>query len=1020
MNALKFIIQRKILIGLMVVLVLCIGSYSMIQLDKELLPSLSFDGAYVEVDAGDMAAIEVERSITTSLETSILAIDGVESVNSTSSIGRSSIQVFLEEGGGDDLYKEVQSVVNSSIPNLNGVTDHLIGQIGTDQDYEFFMDISDGNMNEMSEFGTDVLVPRLEGLREVKEVALGGIQEHEVSIAFQRDEITERNIDVSQVIDTIQHANSEATVGELTEEQDSPTLRWDAKIEGIESIESLKIPTQDGWIDLEDIATVSVSSVQNASNVWKNGSKDFIFVQIGRNPDVTQIDMANAIRSELDDIHEEGLVENFQLNEMVAQADYVQESIDGVSSNIMIGGAIAVVILLLFLQNIRATIIVAVSIPTSIMLTFASMWVLDYSVNILTLIGLGLGIGMMVDASIVILESIYRKKEQGFSNITAVLEGTKEVATAVIASMLTTIVVFLPIGLIGGEFGSFVMILSMIVVITLLSSVIVSFTLIPSLAENFLKLRKGKEKRKEGKLIHGYSQLISWVVRKKRHSLAIIMLFAIIFASSMFFITKIPMSIMPDIFNRYAELGVELDTGVPIEEKEELFSKIDDTLSDIQDVETNYIMDNGTFSYLIINMTTDDEITRDQKDVNEDILRQIRSLEDDYPINNVFNAMDGGGASSPVQVNIFGEDFVELEAISEELISDLQSIEGLTGMKHSSERTSLEEMIVLNEDAVEDAGLSDQQLQQSIELAFLETPIGEVINDDVNVPLFVRWDDNISSKADLLDVSIMTAEGEEALSTFIDFKTVSTPNEIRHNDGERFLTISADIEGRDLGSINRDVQNAVESFDVSDGYHVSVAGDLEQQQELINEMILVLAAAIFLVYLVMAVQFNNLAHPIVVMSVIPMTFVGVILGLFITQMELSLLAGMGIVMLIGIVLNNAILLIDRINKLRLQGYTVQNSIVEAGKNRIRPIFMTTLTTSGGMLPLALASGASGNYQAPVATVLISGLLFGTLITLLLIPSVYRIFHAIGNGFSRIGKRKKKKTIESKLEQTEEV
>jgi len=1017
MNALRFIIQRKILIGLTVVLVLCIGSYAMIQLDKELLPSLSFDGAYVEVEAGDMAAIEVERNITTSLENNILAIDGVEGVNSTTSIGRSSIQVFLEQGGGDDLYKEVQSVVNSSIPNLNGVTDHLIGQFGTDQDYEFYMDISDGDMDEMSEFGTDVLVPRLEELHEVKEVALGGIQEHEVSIAFQRDEITDRNIDISQVIDTIHHANSEATVGELTEEQDSPTLRWNAKIEGSESLNNLKISTQDGLIDLEEIATVSVTSVQNASNVWKNGSKDFVFVQIGRNPDVTQIDMANAIRSELDDIHEEGLVENFQLNEMVAQADYVQESIDGVSTNILIGGAIAVVILLLFLQNIRATIIVALSIPTSIMLTFASMWVLDYSVNILTLIGLGLGIGMMVDASIVILESIYRKKEQGSSNITAVLEGTKEVATAVIASMLTTIVVFLPIGLIGGEFGSFVMILSTIVVITLLSSVIVSFTLIPSLAENFLKLRKGKKKRKEGKLIYGYSQVISWVVRKKRHSFAIIMLFAVIFASSLFFITKIPMSIMPDIFNRYTELGVELDTGVPLEEKEDLFIKINDTLADIQDVETNYIMDNGTFSYLIINMTKDDEITKDQKDINEEILREIRALEDDYPINAVFSAMDGGGGS-PVQVNIFGEDFEELDALSEDLISDLQSIEGLTGMKHSSERTSLEEMIVLDEDAVEDAGLSDQQLQQSIEMAFLETPIGEVINDEVNIPLFVRWDDKITSKADLLDLSIMTSEGEEALSTFIDLETVSTPNEIRHHYGERFLTISADIEGRDLGAINRDVQNVVEGFDAGNGYRVSVAGDLEQQQELINEMILVLAAAIFLVYLVMAVQFNNLAHPIVVMSVIPMTLVGVILGLFITQMELSLLAGMGIVMLIGIVLNNAILLIDRINKLRIQGLSVQDAIVEAGKNRIRPIFMTTLTTSGGMLPLALASGASGNYQAPVATVLISGLLFGTLITLLLIPSVYRIFNAIGKGFGSIGKRKK--PMQSKLEQTEEA
>lgn len=1012
MNLLKFIIQKKILIGLMVVLVVVIGSYAIVKLDKELLPSLNFDGAFVEVQAGEMSAIEVERNITNSLEDNILAINGVEGVQSSSSIGRSSLQVSLERGRGDEVYKEVQSVVDSSIPNLSGVTDHITGQIGTNQAYEFYMDLSDGNMEQMSEFAEKILVPRLEELPEVRDVDLVGIQENEVSVSFQRDEITERNLDITQIIDTIQHANSDTTIGELTEEKDSPTLRWDSKIESVESLKNIKISTEEGFIDLEDIATISVEPLQSSSYVWKNGSKDFVFIQIGRDSDVTQIDMANAIRSEVDKIRDEGLVQGFQLNEMIAQADYVEESIDGVTSNIVIGAAIAISILLLFLRNLRATFIVAVSIPTSILLTFAAMWILDYSVNILTLIGLGLGIGMMVDASIVILESIYRKKEQGLANLNAVLEGTKEVATAVIASMLTTIVVFIPIGLVGGEMGTFVMILSVIVVMTLLSSVIVSFTVIPSLSENFLKLRKEKKKRAEGILIQKYCRFISWVVRKKRHSFAIIVLFFLMFGSSLFLISKIPMTIMPDMLNRYSELGIELDIGLPIEEKDALFAKVNETLSTVQDVETNYIIENGTQAFLIINMTKNEKITREQKDVNENILRELRALEEDYPLNSVYNAMEGGGGY-PVQVNMIGDSFEELHVLAEDLMNELQDIEGIAGLSNSNNRTSEEEMITLNEEAIEDAGLSDIQLKQFIEQAFMETPIAEVNINEKNIPLLVKWDEKVASKKMLLDLTFATFSGEKNLSTFIDFETVTTPNDIRHTDGDRFLTISADIEDRDLGAINRDVQNLVDRFEKNNllnGYSVSVAGDLEQQQELINEMILVLAIAMFLVYLVMAVQFNNLAHPIVVMSVIPMTFVGVILGLFITQMELSLLAGMGIVMLIGIVLNNAILLIDRINKLRKEGYSVQEAIVEAGKNRIRPIFITTLTTSGGMLPLALASGTSGNYQSPMATVIISGLLFATVITLLLIPSVYRIFNAIGNGFTSIGKRKKKKSL----------
>ena len=267
----------------------------------------------------------------------------------------------------------------------------------------------------------------------------------------------------------------------------------------------------------------------------------------------------------------------------------------------------------------------------------------------------------------------------------------------------------------------------------------------------------------------------------------------------------------------------------------------------------------------------------------------------------------------------------------------------------------------------------------------------------------------MNTKSALLDLKIPTPSGEKRLSEFISLKSVENPNEISHKDGERYISISADIEGKDLGTINREVQKLMDSYDVPEGYSIAPAGDLEQQQEMVQDMVLILAISIFLVYLVMAVQFNHLGHPLIVMSVIPMTTVGVILGLFLTQQELSIMSGMGIIMLIGIVLNNAILLIDRTNQLRNEGYTVQEALVEAGKNRIRPILMTTLTTVGGMLPLALATGGSGNYQAPMATAIIAGLSFATLITLLLIPAVYRIFTRSAvkrSWFSRKAKKSK--------------
>lgn len=1001
----QFFVKRKILIGLATVLIILLGAYALTKLDEELMPPVQFDGAYVMVMAGDMAAAEVERTITNPLEQSIQSIDGVDEVYSTTTIGQTSIQVKIAKGRGEEVSKEVQSIASAITSKVNGVTEVIADQMSMSSSYEFFMDISNGDMDEISAFAKDVLEPRLEELPEVRDVSLMGLKEYEMVVSFNRDKLNERALSTPQVIPVIMQANEEATLGEFSAEDSQPSLRWESNLTSVEDVENISIPAPSGMIPLGDIAEVSIQPLENTSYVWKDGTKDFIFVQIGRTSDVTQIEMAEAIREEIQKIKDEGLVNGFEINELVAQADYVKEAIDGITSNIIIGGILAIVILLLFLRSISATFIISISIPTSILLTFLTMWILDYSFNMLSLISLGLGIGMMVDASIVILESIYKKKEQGLAGMEAVLVGTKEVASAVIASVLTTIVVFLPIGLMGGEVGQFMIILSVVVSITLISSMIVAFTIIPSLSEKLLTVRK-KHTRKEGRLVKSYGNAISWIVEKKRNSIAAIVLFFLMFVGSLFLISKIPMTIMPDVLNRYTELMIDLETGVSVEEKDEVIQKIYEVLADIDDVESSYIIDDGPMFYTLINMTKDDAITKDQKEVNDDILRELRGLEEDYPINSVQSAMSFS-SGQPVQIQIKGENFETLKNIADDVTKKLTAIDGLTAINTSIERTSTEKVVLLNKEEINNVGLTEMQIQQFIQEAFLNMPIGEVMIEEEKIPFVVKWQKEITKEKTMLDLLVPTIDGNKSLSTFVQFQSVETPNEISHLDGERFVTISADIEGTDLGSINREVQSVLDGFKTPSGYTISTGGDLEVQQELIFDMLLVLAVSIFLVYLVMAVQFNHLAHPIIVMSVIPMTIVGVILGLFFTQLELTVMSGMGIIMLIGIVLNNAILLVDRTNQLRKEGLTVNEALTKSGKERLRPILMTTLTTAVGLLPLALASGTSGNYQAPMATAVISGLLFATLITLVLVPAVYRTFHAVGNGFSQLIRRKKK-------------
>ncbi|KAB8129527.1 efflux RND transporter permease subunit [Gracilibacillus oryzae] len=990
MGWLKFIMKKKIFIGLLTVLVLIIGVVSIDKLDQELLPPIKMDGAYVDVIAGDLAATEVERSITTPIENAIAGLDGVKSIVSTSTIGRSTMDVTWEEGLGDELYPQLESLVHSITANQPNIDDVLSDQYSTSSSYEFYLDLSGSDIANASTFAKDVLKPRLEELPEVRDVALQGTIEEEIMIRFDNDQIQNSGVELSQVLTNIKESNSDATIGEFTGDSSASILHWPAASKTIEDIKQTTIITNEGTIPLEDIADVTIEPTKAASYVWKNGSTDFIFLQIGRMPEATQVEMAQAVRIEINKMRDEGLLDDYELNEVVAQADYVEDALNGVTSNVLIGGLLSIVILLIFLRNLRATVIIGISIPTSILLTLLSMWLLDYSFNILSLIALGLGIGMMVDSSIVILESIIRKKEQGYTHKEAILQGVKEVSTAVIASVLTTIAVFIPISLLSGDMGSFMIVIAMVVTVTLISSVIVAFTIIPVLSEKLLTKIKSKEKQRENKFIFIYSTIVSWIVHKKRNSIILISSFTIIFACSLLLITKIPMTIMPDVYNRYAEVMIELEPGLTKYEKENIIAAVDHSLKSIQDIENNYILDESGIIYSIINMTKGESITRDQAEVNEDIIRSLNTLKNSLPITNIQGSTSTGGTSS-IELLVKGEDFEQIEGTAAELMEELTMLDGVLDVSNSMERTSTQEVITINESSLLEAGITPFQLKQFTEQTFLDTSFGEITINSVTFPLAVAWKKPVTTKQSLLTTTMPTENGNQPLSDFMTLTEMELPNQISHTDGSRYALITATTGGRDLGSINRDVQQMMNNIETPNGYSIELAGDLDEQQQWMQEMLLILGNAIFLVYLVMAVQFNHLFHPLIVMSVIPMTFVGVILGLLLTQQELNVMSGMGVIMLIGIVLNNAILFIDRTKQLRQDGMAVSIALVEAGKNRMRPIFMTTFTTIAGMLPLAVIGGDGSNYQAPMATAIISGLLFATFITLFLIPAVYRLF-----------------------------
>ena len=1002
---LSFLLKRKRIIGLFVTFIFVLGIYSFTKLDKELFPPLTFDQALVMVETDEMPAVDVEQFVTKPIEQAIESIEGVESYQSTSSIGNSTFYINMEKGNGNDITKEIETAVHRLQGDLHGIQDVYVMQASTDQPYEFYLDISGGSLEEMSDFATNIVKPRLEALREVREVLLNGLEEKEVVVELKSEKLEEYGVQHEEVMQAIQQANINEAIGELTSEKNDPWIRWNTTFSNLEDIQNIAIPTSSGIKPLQDIATISEVVSDNRQLAWKNGESDFVLLQIGRVNDVTQIDMANAVRAEIEEIKNESMPENIKIEEIAAQADYVDNAIRGVEDNIIIGAIIAIVVLLLFLRNIRATFIVSLSIPASVLLTLLVLNFLDYSLNLASLIGLGLGIGMMVDASIVVLESIYKKKEQGYKNKEAVILGTKEVATAVIASMLTTIVVFLPIGILDDDIGKMVFILAIVVTITLVSSVIIAFTWIPVLSENFLKVKERKRIRNKG-IIYRYERILGWIAKKKRRRIGLASLFIALFVSSFFLLTKVPMTIMPDMLNRYAEVIVEFEPGTTPEERADVAEEINNQLETIQDVDRNVIIDELDVLVALINMTTDDDITREQEEVNDEIMKKIRKLEEAYPIANVMSSVDGV-TSFPVQVKISGENFNTLNSIGKELSEKLEKIDGIVSTNIEGNRTEEELVIQLDEEALEDDDLTNAYIHQQIKPLFVNIPAGDLVVEGNTIPIYVSNDISIQDKKEFLNEEILTPNGKKKLSSYVTLEEKTTPTQIDRQDGKRYINVTADFKGRDLGAINRDVQKLLQDFDVENGYELAIIGDLEQQQEASQDLFVIFAISLFLVFVVMAIQFNSLRQPVIILTIIPLTITGVIIGLFITQKELNVMSGIGVVMLVGIVLNNGILLIDRMKQFRNQGIKLNEAVIKAGADRIRPIFMTTLTTVGGMIPLAFATGTSSGYQSPLAVVIISGLLFATLITLFLIPTIYLLFEDIGRGLKRIFRRKKR-------------
>jgi len=678
-------------------------------------------------------------------------------------------------------------------------------------------------------------------------------------------------------------------------------------------------------------------------------------------------------------------------------------------------------VLLFFLTSIRSTLVIATAIPISIIATFALIYFGGFTLNIMTLGGLALGIGMLVDNAIVVLENIYRLQESGMPPRKAAVLGSQEVQAAIIASTLTTLAVFLPMVFIRGMSGIMFKQLAYVVSFALLCSLFVALTLVPMLSSRVLRPAPSANPHAQsigGRIIvsirglfrsleNSYKRLLRYALD---HRLTVLAITAALLVGSIFLARVVGSEFMPSTDEGEARVTVEMEVGTRLGIMDEKFQMIagiiKNELPELESIEEGIggggWRGTSNTGNITLKLKPKSQRSRSSEAIANDLRRKLASIpgviiRTRASGGQMMFGMRGGGGQERVQVEIRGYDLEVAEALAQQVKKIVENVKGITDVRLSREVGKPEELFLIDRHAAADMKLSVSQIGRTIQTILTGTQASMYREGGYEFRILVKVKDAERLDVnDLLDMTLTNAEGEQvSLRNVVDVRPRRGPMRIERRDRERVLTISAEIANRDLGSIIQDIREGLRSVPIPRGFSVAFTGDYEERQKAFRELLVSIILAITLVYMIMAMLYESVRDPFIVMFSVPMAAIGVILMLFLTGTTFNVQSYIGCIMLGGIVVNNAILLVDYTNLLRRRDkMSVREAIEEAGRRRLRPILMTALTTIMAMIPLSLGIGEGGEAQAPLARAVVGGLTSSTLITLVIVPVVYSLFEGL--------------------------
>lgn len=1022
-------ISKRTVTVLAVFIILIAGVTAYNSLRVELFPEVEFPLVTVTTSYPGADPDSVVRDAAAPIERAVSGMQGLESVQSTTFEGNSIIFATFEFGTDmANAQSEIEAAIGA-IPFVDGVEEPTVGRFNPGQlPVIQFSIISDGGAAEIASVVQSQILPAVSDIDGVLQVQVTGETERRVQILADPDRLRERGVSLFQVSAALTENNLTLPAGIIFESGQAIPANTTHAFDSIESIENLIVGvSESGTVRLRDVADVNFDGGVPSSISRTNG-KPSMGVGIIKEAEANTIDVTRAVREALDTTRP-NLPPGVIVEVVLDQGPDIQGQIDTLLREAMFGFIFAVTVVFIFMLTIRPTVIrglfntlrptlvIALSIPLSVFTGVLLMAWQDMSLNFMTLGGLAIAVGRVVDDSIVVLENLYRHIEAGRERWRAALEATKEVGPAIFASTMTTIVVFAPLAFIQGIVGAFFFPFALTVSFALVASLLVALTAVPVLGAYLLRpgdLTQAAAEEddfvRETWMQRAYTPILKWTLRHKAVTLASAFLLTL---ASLLLILVIPVNLFSGGGDRSLQIEVSLPPGTSPSETLDEVIEIENRVSGTADVYTSTIgATDAAFGGVPTGLNEASLFVNLSEDAPADIDHTLRNeLEKPGRVVRI-TELDAGPPDEGVQINITGTDYGAISAASEQIIDAISDVEGVANLESNVAQVRPAVSIEVDPDKAALLGLNTRQVGIQLSQYLIGQTVTNVSIDGDIVDVALSGNPSaVNGVENIQNLMITGPGGAVPLGDVAEVVTEEGPVTIVRTDGVRSATVTGDVVSDDAQAVGNLVDQRIAALDLPPGVQVAIGGVFEDIAEVFLSIFIAMAIGIVLVYLVMVASLGSLRNPIVIVTTLPLALIGALAALAITGRALGLPAMMGLLLLIGIVVTNAIVLISFVEQLRAKGMSVYDALIAGGRVRLRPILMTALTTSFALLPLAAASGADGGIiSAELATVVIGGLVSSTGLTLIVVPIVYTIFNeSIPNLFAAIGRRVRRQT-----------